>query len=67
LGLIPAAAFYAGGHILGQLLVFGVELCDVIMARCSRYAVRLANDLLSWGGTPVSNWLSARTKPSQWN
>jgi hypothetical protein len=53
--------------LIGQLLVFGVELCDVIMARCSRYAVRLANDLLSWAGTPVSNWLSARTKPSQWN
>src|SRR5262249_61915378 len=67
LGLIPAAAFYAGGHILGQLLVYGVELCDVIMARCSRYAVCFANDLLSWAVTRVSSWLSARTKPSQWN
>ncbi len=67
LGLIPAVAFYAGGHILGQLLVFGVELCDVIMARCSRYAVCLAKDLLSWAVTRVSSWLSARTKPSQWN
>jgi hypothetical protein len=56
-GLIPAVGFYAGGHILGQLLVFGVELCDMIMARCSRYAVRLANDLLSWAGTDVSNWV----------
>ena len=47
-GLIPAVGFYAGGHILGQLLVFGVELCDMIMARGFRYAVRLVNDLLSW-------------------
>jgi len=67
LGLIPAVAFYAGGHILGQLLVFGVELCDVIMARCSRYAMCLAKDLLSWAVTRVSSCLSARTKPSQWN
>jgi hypothetical protein len=64
-GLIPAVGFYAGGHILGQLLVFGVKLCDMIMARCFRYAVRLANDLLSWAVTRVSSWLGARTKPSQ--
>ena len=53
-GLIPAVGFYAGGHILGQLLVFGVVLCDMIMARCFRYAVRLVNHLLSWAGTHVS-------------
>ena len=53
-GLIPAVGFYAGGHILGQLLMFGVELCDMIMARCFRYAVRLVNHLLSWAGTHVS-------------
>jgi hypothetical protein len=49
--------------------VFGVELCDMIMARCFRYAVRLVNDLLSWAGTHVSNWLTevARTKRSQRN
>jgi hypothetical protein len=68
-GLIPAVGFYAGGYILGQLLVFGVELCDMIMARCFRYAVRLVNDLLSWAGTHVSNLLTeaARTKRSQRN
>jgi hypothetical protein len=60
LGLIPAVGFYAGGHILGQVLVFGVELCDLIMARCFRYVVRLLNDLLSWAGTPVSNCLTGR-------
>jgi hypothetical protein len=68
-GLIPALGFYAGGHILGQLLVLGVELCDMIMARCFRYAVRLVNDLLSQAGTPVSNWLTgaAHTKRNQGN
>jgi hypothetical protein len=68
-GLIPAVGFYAGGHILGQLLVFGVELCDMIMARCFRYAARLVNDLLSWAGMHVSNWLTGgiRTKRSQRN
>jgi len=48
-GLIPAVGFYAGGHILGQVLVFGVELCDMIMARCFRYAVRLVNHLFKVG------------------
>jgi hypothetical protein len=68
-GLIPAVGFYAGGHTLGQLLLLGVELCDMIMARCFRYAVRLVNDLLSCAGTPVSNWLigGARTKRNQRN
>jgi len=65
-GLMPAVGFYAGGHLLGQLLVFGIELCDMIMASCFRYAVRLANELLSWADTRVPSWLSARTKPSQW-
>jgi hypothetical protein len=55
-GLIPAAGVYAGGHILGQMLVFGVALCDMIMASCFRYAVRLVSDLVSWAGTHVSNW-----------
>jgi len=65
-GLIPAVGFYAGGHILGQLLVFGVPLCDMIIARCFRYAVRLVNDLLSWVGTkskiPYASraWLEAQ-------
>jgi hypothetical protein len=68
-GLIPAVGFYAGGHILGQVLMFGVELCDMIMARCFRYAVRFIKDLLSWAGTHVLNWLTggARTKRSQRN
>jgi hypothetical protein len=64
-GLIPAVGFYAGGHILGQLLVLGLELCDMIMARCFRYAVRLVNDLLSRAGTPVSNWWTGAAAPSE--
>jgi hypothetical protein len=51
-GLTPAIGFYAGGNILGQLLVFGVDLCDMIMARCFRYAVRFVNDLLRWAAPP---------------
>jgi hypothetical protein len=54
-GLIPAVGFYAGGHILGQLLVFGVELCDL----CFRYAVHLISGLLSWAGRRVSNLTEA--------
>jgi len=67
-GLIPAVGFYAGGHVLGQVLVFGVQVCDMIMARCFRYAVPLVNDLLSWAATPVSNWLTGRphqAKPAE--
>ena len=48
-GLIPAVGFYAGGHILGKLLVFGVPLCDMIMAGGFRYVVRLVNDLFKLG------------------
>jgi hypothetical protein len=64
LGLITAVGFYVGGHALGQLLVFGVKLCDLIMAHCSRYAVHSASGLLNWTGTQVSNWVTggARTK-----
>ena len=65
--LIPTVGLYVGGRVLGQLLVFGIELCDVIMTRCSRYAVRLASDLLSWTDSHVSSWLNSRTKPSQRN
>jgi hypothetical protein len=67
-GVIPAVGFYACGHILGQLLVFGVQLCDMIMARCFRSAVRLIKDLLSWAGPHVSNWLTRRphqAKPAE--
>jgi hypothetical protein len=47
-GLIPAIGFYASGHILNQLLVFGSELCDMILARCFRCSMLLVADLMSW-------------------
>jgi hypothetical protein len=62
-GFLPAISFYAGGHVLGQLLVFGVELCDL----CFRYAVHLISGLLSWAGTRVSNLTEAphQAKPAE--
>jgi hypothetical protein len=57
LGFIPAVAVYAGGHLLGQLLVVSSKLCDVIMAGSFRYATLLLKELLRWVGTHVSNWL----------
>jgi hypothetical protein len=64
-GLMPAVGFYAAGYVLGQLLVFGVKLCDTIMARCSQYAAHLANAALNWAVAHVSSWLAGRvhTKP----
>src|SRR5262247_2748918 len=59
LGFIPAVAVYAGGHILGQLLVVSSKLCDVIMAGSFRYATLLLKELSSWVGTLVSNWLAS--------
>jgi hypothetical protein len=50
-GLIPAVGCYAAGRMLGQLLMFGVELCDVLIASCSGKVLRLAQDLLSWVAT----------------
>jgi hypothetical protein len=78
-GLIPAVGFYAAGRMLGQLLIFGIELCDVLIASCSRKILSLAQDLLSWVDTrcvelmtelskralgPSTNSRSARTSPS---
>src|SRR5256714_4635817 len=64
-GVMPAVGFYAGGYVLGQLLVFGVKLCDTIMARCSQYAVHLANALLNWAGSYIASWASdVHTKPN---
>jgi hypothetical protein len=62
-GLIPAISFYAGGHVLGLLLVFGVELCDL----CFRYAIHLISGLYSWAGRRVSNLTEAphQAKPAE--
>ena len=52
-GVMPAVGFSAGGYVVGQLLVFGVKLCDTIMVRCAHYAVHLANALINWAGAHV--------------
>jgi hypothetical protein len=57
-GVVPAVGFYAGAYVLGQLLVFGVKLCDKIMAGVAQYAANLANALLNWAGAHVSSWLA---------
>jgi len=58
LGFLPAVAVFAGGHILGQLLVVSSKLCDVIIAGSFRYAMLLLKELLSRVGTHVSDWLA---------
>jgi len=30
-GLMPAVGFYTTGHMLGQLLIFGVKFCDMLI------------------------------------
>jgi hypothetical protein len=59
LGFIPAVAVYAGGRLLGQLLVVSSELCDVIMASSFRYAKLLLKEFLSSVGTHLSSWLAS--------
>src|SRR5438270_1185220 len=54
-GLIPAAGFYAGGHILAYLLVLGSELCEMIAVRCFRCLVLVVNSFVSCISPPVSS------------
>jgi hypothetical protein len=54
-GLIPAAGFYAGGHILSQLLMRGSELCEMIAARCFRCFAILVNSFVIWLSPPVAD------------
>jgi hypothetical protein len=65
-GLMPAVGFSAGAYVLGQLLVFGVTLCDTVMACCSRYAAQFANAFITWGSAHLSKWLAGdvQTKPT---
>jgi hypothetical protein len=65
-GLMPAVGFYVGGYVLGQLLVFGVKLCDTIMARCSHYATQSANAFITRASAHLSKWLAddVHTKPN---
>ena len=65
-GLMTAVGFYAGGYVLGRLLVFRVKLCDTVMARCSHYGAYLANALLDWASAHLSKWLAddVHTRPN---
>src|SRR6266568_3902764 len=54
-GVIPAAGFYAGGHILGYLLVLGSELCETIAAHCFRCILLSVNNFASWISPVVSD------------
>jgi hypothetical protein len=47
-GLIPAVGFYAAGHILGHLLMFGASLCELIAIRCLRCFVILVGKFVCW-------------------
>ena len=55
LGLIPAAGFYAAGHVLSWLLALGSALCEMIAAQCLRFLVLLTRSLLSGISPPVSD------------
>jgi hypothetical protein len=44
-GLIPAAGFYAGGHLVRQMLVLGTALCEMIASRCLLCCRRLMRGL----------------------
>ena len=48
---MPAVGFYATGYMLGQLLIFGVKFCDMLIVSCSRKVLLVAQDLLTWAGT----------------
>jgi hypothetical protein len=51
-GLMPAIGFYATGHMLNQLLIFGVKFCDMLVVCCSRKVLLVARNLSSWTGDP---------------
>jgi hypothetical protein len=56
-GLIPAAGCYAGGHILGHLLMLGSELCEKVAVHCFRCAALLVTGFVS-SITPTVSSLS---------
>jgi hypothetical protein len=60
LGLMPAAGFYAVGHLLSGLLVLGSALCEKILVQCFRCVVLILSGLLSWISAPASDVSSIR-------
>jgi hypothetical protein len=63
-GLLPAVAFYASGHMLGQLLIFGTKLCDMLILHCSRKVLLVGQDLWSWPGTRCLELMTELSKPA---
>jgi hypothetical protein len=59
-GLMPAVGLYAVGHILGQLLVFGVELGDMIYGMLLWACRALGKRSLKLGRHAISNWPTGR-------
>jgi hypothetical protein len=47
-GLIPAAGFYACGHILSRLLMLSIELCEKCGTLFFRCSARAVNKFLVW-------------------
>jgi hypothetical protein len=58
-GLIPAAALHLGGTVLGPLLAFTSELCELITVSCFRFFTGLVKKYLKVASQTVS-YASAR-------
>jgi hypothetical protein len=58
-GLIPAAALHLGGAVLGPLLAFSSELCEVTIALCFRSLARIVKKYVKLASQCVS-YASAR-------
>jgi len=53
-GLIPAAGFYAGGIVLGRLLAFSSELCEMIATLFFRWLARIVKKFMTLANQCVS-------------
>jgi hypothetical protein len=58
-GLIPAAGFHAASIVLGRLLAFSSELCEMIAASCLRWLARAGKNFVILVSHSVS-YASAR-------
>src|SRR5262249_50725693 len=54
-GLIPAVAFHAGGIVVGRLLAFSSELCDMLAVLCFQWLARLVKKYLTLATKCVSS------------
>ena len=53
-GLIPAAGFHAGGIVLGRLLAFSSELCEMIATLFFRWLARIVKKFMTLANQCVS-------------